>query len=60
MLKQTFFLDFFVSPQIVRNVVTLTHFYQDVPQIEKTLEYLNAYAFLWFFCLYKGQVSYDI
>ena len=33
---------FLVSPQIVRNVVALTHFLQDVPRVEKTLQYVNT------------------
>ena len=45
----TFLLVFFVFPQIVRNVVALTHFFQHVPHVEITFKYINTYAY--FFCL---------
>ena len=46
----TFILVFFVFPQIVQNVVALTHyFFQHVPNVENTFKYINTYAYV--FCM---------
>ena len=42
--KQTSIQLFFISSQIVQNVVVLTHFFQHVPHVENTLKYINTYA----------------
>ena len=45
----TFLLVFFVSPQIVQNVVALTYCFQHVSHVESTFKYINTYAYV--FCL---------
>ena len=40
----TFLLVFFVSPQIVQNVVSLAHFFQHVPHVENTFKYIKTYT----------------
>ena len=35
---------FFVSPEIVQNVVALTYFFQHVPHVENTFKYIKTYA----------------
>ena len=37
---------FFVSSEIVQNVVALTHFFQHVSHVENTFKYTNTYAYV--------------
>ena len=41
---KTFFLVFFVSPQIDRNVLALTHLFKDVPHVEQTLQHVRVHV----------------
>ena len=51
----TFLQVFFVSQEIVQNVVALTHFIQHVPYFENTIEYINGYAYVLLVCI-KGKL----
>ena len=53
----TFLLVFFVSPQIVKTIIALTHFFQHVSHVENTFKYINTYAYicLLFVCT-KGKI----
>ena len=54
----TLLLVFFVSPQIVQNVVALAHFFQHVPHVNYTFKYTYQIPMhMSFIGLYKGQVS---
>ena len=53
----TFLIVFFVSPQIVQNVVVLTHFFQHMPHVENTFKYINTYAFVFCWCVLWASKS---
>ena len=52
----TFHLVFFLSLQIIQNVVALTHYFQHMQHVEITFKYINIYAYVFHFVCIKGKL----